>query len=89
MDTREPTWTTANIQGSRALRHIDKEGPVGRRLPHGASEEATFRQSPSPERDRLFPPDEWINDGSPWVVQPGGRGVVAAALREMGILYAL
>jgi nitrilase len=41
-----------------------------------------------PERDRLFPPDEWINDGNAVVVQPGGALAAGPLRRETGILYA-
>lgn len=41
-----------------------------------------------PERDRLYKPEEWVNDGDAVVINPAG-GVVAGPLhREKDILYA-
>lgn len=41
-----------------------------------------------PERDRLYKPDEWINDGDAVVVNPAGAVVAGPLHREKGILYA-
>lgn len=41
-----------------------------------------------PERDRLYKPDEWINDGDAVVVNPAGAVVAGPFHREKGILYA-
>lgn len=41
-----------------------------------------------PERDRLYKPDEWINDGDAVVVNPAGAVVAGPLHREAGILYA-
>ncbi len=41
-----------------------------------------------PERDRLFEPDEWVNDGNAIVVKPMGTVVAGPLNREKGILYA-
>jgi nitrilase len=41
-----------------------------------------------PERDRLYKPDEWINDGDAVVVNPRGAVVAGPFHREKGILYA-
>lgn len=41
-----------------------------------------------PERDRLFDPDEWINDGNAVVVKPMGTVVAGPLTREKGVLYA-
>lgn len=41
-----------------------------------------------PERDRLFKPDEWINDGDAVVVNPAGEVTAGPLHREKGILYA-
>ena len=41
-----------------------------------------------PERDRLYKPDEWLNDGDAAVVNPAGVVVAGPLHREKGILYA-
>jgi nitrilase len=41
-----------------------------------------------PERDALFDPEEWINDGNAVVVKPMGTVVAGPLKREKGILYA-
>ena len=41
-----------------------------------------------PERDRLYKPDEWINDGDAVVVSPAGSVIAGPLHREKGILYA-
>jgi nitrilase len=41
-----------------------------------------------PERDRLYPPDEWINDGDAVVISPAGAVTAGPLHREKGILYA-
>lgn len=41
-----------------------------------------------PERDRLYKPDEWINDGDAVVVNPAGAVTAGPFHREKGILYA-
>ena len=41
-----------------------------------------------PERDRLYKPDEWINDGDAVVVNPAGAVSAGPLHREKGILYA-
>jgi len=41
-----------------------------------------------PERDRLYRPDEWINDGDAVVVNPAGAVAAGPLHREKGILYA-
>src|SRR4051812_9904335 len=41
-----------------------------------------------PERDRLYKPEEWINDGDAVVVDPSGAVVAGPLHREKRILYA-
>jgi nitrilase len=41
-----------------------------------------------PERDRLYKPDEWVNDGDAVVVNPSGTVTAGPLHREKGILYA-
>lgn len=81
-----PTWDTGE-SWLATMRHIAKEAGcwvIGTATAlQGSDIPADF-----PERDRLFTPDEWINDGDAVVVKPMG-GVAAGPLkREKGILYA-
>ncbi len=41
-----------------------------------------------PERDRLFDPEEWINDGNAVVLKPMGKVVAGPLKREKSVLYA-
>ncbi len=41
-----------------------------------------------PERDKLYKPDEWINDGDAVVVNPSGAVIAGPLHREKGILFA-
>jgi len=41
-----------------------------------------------PERDRLFKPEEWINDGDAVVIKPMGAIAAGPLHREKEILYA-
>ena len=41
-----------------------------------------------PERDRLYKPDEWINDGDAVVINPAGTVIAGPLHREKGILFA-
>jgi nitrilase len=41
-----------------------------------------------PDRDRLYKPDEWINDGDAVVINPAGTVAAGPLHREKGILYA-
>ena len=81
-----PTWDNGDMCLA-SLRHIAREGGcwvIGNATAmQGSDVPADF-----PDRDRLFTPDEWINDGDAVVIKPGG-GIAAGPLhREKGILYA-
>jgi nitrilase len=81
-----PTWD-AGESWLASMRHIAKEAGcwvIGTATAlQGNDIPADF-----PERDRLFDPEEWINDGDAVVVKPMG-GIAAGPLRrEKGILYA-
>jgi nitrilase len=81
-----PTWD-AGESWLATMRHIAKEAGcwvIGTATAlQGNDIPADF-----PERDRLFDPEEWINDGDAVVVKPMG-GIAAGPLRrEKGILYA-
>jgi len=81
-----PTWDTGD-SWLATMRHIAKEAGCwvigtatalqGSDLPHDF-----------PERDKLYDPEEWINDGDAVVVKPMGAVVAGPLNREKGILYA-
>jgi nitrilase len=81
-----PTWDNGDTCLA-TLRHIAKEAGSwvigtatalqGNDIPDGF-----------PERDRLFKPEEWINDGDAVVISPNGAIAAGPLHREKGILYA-
>jgi nitrilase len=81
-----PTWDTGE-SWLATMRHIAKEAGcwvIGTATAlQGSDIPADF-----PERDRLFTPDEWINDGDAVVVKPMGAVGAGPLKREKGILYA-
>jgi nitrilase len=81
-----PTWDTGE-SWLATMRHIAKEAGcwvIGTATAlQGNDIPADF-----PERDRLFDPDEWINDGDAVVVKPMGAIAAGPLKREKGILYA-
>ncbi|QOR38027.1 carbon-nitrogen hydrolase family protein [Billgrantia diversa] len=81
-----PTWDSSDTCLA-TLRHIAKEGGcwvIGTATAlQGSDIPDTF-----PERDRLYTPDEWINEGNAVVVAPSGSVSAGPLNREKGILYA-
>jgi nitrilase len=81
-----PTWD-AGETWLATMRHIAKEAGcwvIGTATAlQGSDIPADF-----PERDRLFDPQEWINDGDAVVVKPTGAIAAGPLRREKGILYA-
>jgi nitrilase len=81
-----PTWDTGE-SWLATMRHIAKEAGcwvIGTATAlQGSDIPADF-----PERDRLFDPQEWINDGDAVVVKPTGAIAAGPLRREKGILYA-
>ena len=81
-----PTWD-AGESWLATMRHIAKEAGcwvVGTATAmQGSDVPEDF-----PERDRLFPSEEWINDGDAVVVKPMGAIVAGPHHRQKGILYA-
>jgi nitrilase len=81
-----PTWD-AGENWLATMRHIAREGGcwvIGTATAmEGSDVPANF-----PDRDRLFKPDEWINDGDAVVVKPGGSIAAGPLHRDKGILYA-
>ena len=81
-----PTWDCGE-SWIASMRHIAKEGGcwvIGTATAmQGDDIPADF-----PDRDRLFEPDEWINDGEAVVVKPMGAIAAGPLVQEKGILYA-
>jgi nitrilase len=81
-----PTWD-AGESWLATMRHIAKEAGcwvIGTATAlQGSDIPADF-----PDRDLLFTPDEWINDGDAVVVKPMGSIHAGPMHREKGILYA-
>lgn len=81
-----PTWDTGE-SWLATMRHIAKEAGcwvIGTATAlQGSDIPADF-----PERDKLFTPEEWINDGDAVVVKPMGAIAAGPLKREKGILYA-
>ena len=81
-----PTWDTGE-SWLATLRHIAKEAGcwvIGTATAlQGADIPADF-----PERDRLYKPDEWVNDGDAVVIKPMGAIAAGPLHRTKGILYA-
>jgi nitrilase len=81
-----PTWD-AGDSWLATMRHIAKEGGCWV-IGTATAVEGSDLPEDLPERDRLFRPDEWINDGNAVVVRPTGAIVAGPLNREKGILYA-
>lgn len=81
-----PTWDSGD-SWLATMRHIAKEAGcwvIGTATAlQGSDVPGDF-----PERDTLFDPEEWINDGNAVVVKPGGAVFAGPLMREKGVLYA-
>jgi nitrilase len=81
-----PTWD-ASDSWLATMRHIAKEAGcwvIGTATAlQGNDLPADF-----PDRDKLFQPDEWINDGNAVVVKPMGAVAAGPLNRQKGVLYA-
>jgi nitrilase len=81
-----PTWDYGETCQT-TLRHIAKEAGcwvIGTATAlQGSDIPGDF-----PDRDRLFEPGEWINDGDAVVIKPTGAIAAGPLKREKGILYA-
>ena len=81
-----PTWDFGE-SWITAMRHIAKEGGCWV-IGTATAMQGSDVPDDFPEKDRMYRPDEWINDGDAVVVDPTG-GIAAGPLnREKGILYA-
>jgi nitrilase len=81
-----PTWDTGE-SWLATMRHIAKEAGC---WVIGTATAMQGNDVPEdfPDRDRLFKPDEWINDGDAVVVKPVGAIAAGPLNRQKGILYA-
>lgn len=81
-----PTWDTGDAWLA-TLRHIAREGGC---WVIGTATAMQGKDIPEefPDRDTLFDPEEWINDGDAVVVKPMGEVAAGPLNREKGILYA-
>jgi nitrilase len=81
-----PTWD-AGDSWIATMRHIAKEAGcwvVGT----ATAMQGSDVPDDFPERDKLFEPEEWINDGDAVVVKPMGAIAAGPLNRQKGILYA-
>lgn len=80
-----PTWDCGD-SWLATMRHIAKEAGC---WVIGTSTAIEGRDVPEdfPDRDKLFQPDEWINDGGAVIVKPFGEIAAGPMNREKGILY--
>lgn len=81
-----PTWDGGDTYRA-TLRHIAREAGCWVIATATAIQAADVPES-FPERDSLFKPDEWINDGDAVVIAPGGAITAGPHTREQSILYA-
>lgn len=81
-----PTWDYGETCLA-SLRHIAKEGGTWV-IGVATAFEGSDIPEDFPDRERLFKPDEWINDGSATVIRPGGAVAAGPHNRRKDILYA-
>ncbi len=81
-----PTWDNGEVCLA-TFRHIAKEAGCWV-IGTATALQGSDLPEDFPERDRLYKPDEWINDGDAVVVSPGGAISAGPLHREKSILYA-
>ena len=81
-----PTWDNGELCLA-TLRHIAREGGCWV-IGTATAMQGSDIPADLPQRDRLFQPEEWINDGDAVVVKPGGAIEAGPLHRQKGILYA-
>lgn len=81
-----PTWDTGE-SWLATMRHIAKEAGC---WVIGTATAMQGKDVPEdfPDRDKLFQPEEWINDGDAAVIKPMGAIAAGPLKREKAILYA-
>jgi nitrilase len=81
-----PTWDAGDTWIA-TMRHIAKEAGCWV-IGTATAMQGSDVPDDFPERDKLFKPEEWINDGDAVVVKPTGAVAAGPLNREKGILYA-
>lgn len=81
-----PTWDTGE-SWIITMRHIAKEAGCWV-IGTATAMQGSDIPEDFPERDKLFKPEEWINDGDAVVVRPTGAIAAGPLNRQKGILYA-
>jgi nitrilase len=81
-----PTWDSGE-SWLATMRHIAKEAGCWV-IGTATAMQGCDLPDDFPERDRLYKPEEWINDGDAVVVKPMGAIAAGPLNREKGILYA-
>ena len=81
-----PTWE-ASDSWLATMRHVAKEAGCWV-IGTATAVQGSDLPGDFPERDRLFDPKEWINDGNAVVVKPMGSVVAGPLSRVRGVLYA-
>jgi nitrilase len=81
-----PTWD-AGESWIATMRHIAKEAGCWV-IGTATAMQGSDVPDDFPERDKLFKPEEWINDGDAVVVKPMGAIAAGPHNRQKGILYA-
>ena len=81
-----PTWDTGE-SWLATMRHIAREGGCWV-IGTATAMQGSDIPEDVPDRDTLFDPEEWINDGDAVVVKPMGEVAAGPLNREKGILYA-
>jgi nitrilase len=81
-----PTWDNGETSLA-TFRHIAKEAGAWV-IATATALQGSDMPAEFPECARLFPPEEWINDGDAVVVKPGGTVLAGPLNRVKGVLYA-
>lgn len=81
-----PTWDVGEVWQS-SMRHIAREGGCWV-LTTATALETKDMPDDFPERDTVFPKEEWINSGGAMVVAPSGAIIEGPLMERKGILYA-
>jgi len=81
-----PTWDSGESWVA-SMRHIAKEAGCWV-ISTATALQGKDLTADFPDRDKLFDPDEWINDGGAVVIKPGGAVASGPLNRDRTILYA-
>ncbi|HEY6254721.1 MAG TPA: carbon-nitrogen hydrolase family protein [Xanthobacteraceae bacterium] len=81
-----PTWD-AGESWIATMRHIAKEAGCWV-IGTATAMQGSDLPDDFPDREKLFEPDEWINDGDAVVVKPMGAIAAGPLNRQKGVLYA-